>query len=139
MDKKYLDIQEDSYLFVYGTLMRDFSHPMHNVLIKFANFVDKAKVNGCLYEIDGYPGLVLTKESLFVKGELYRIDDEVRLFEILDDYEECSSKFPKPHEYRRIITQVFLSDGSIINAWLYEYNHPIDYTKLIASGDYKIK
>ena len=81
----------------------------------------------------------MTKESIFVKGELYKIDDEKRLLKFLDIYEECSSEFPKPHEYKRVIAQIFLNDGSSINAWLYEYNHPVDPAKLIASGDYKIK
>jgi len=132
-------MQESNYIFVYGTLMRSFSHPMHNVLTKFANFVSEAKVNGRLYEIDGYPGLILTKEKIFVEGELYKINDKKRLFDLLDIYEECSSEFPKPHEYKRVIANTFLSDGNTINAWLYVYNHSVDPAKLIKSGNYRLK
>jgi len=131
-------MQDSSYIFVYGTLMRSFSHPMHNALIKFAEFVSEAKVNGLLYEIDSYPGLILTKEDIFVYGELYKINDKERLFALLDHYEECSSEFPEPHEYKRVIAKVFLNNGNMINAWLYLYNHPIDLAKFIESGNYQL-
>jgi gamma-glutamylcyclotransferase (GGCT)/AIG2-like uncharacterized protein YtfP len=127
-------MQESNCLFVYGTLMRPFAHPMHRVLEKYAHFVAQAKVRGQLYEIDGYPGLILTNMNAFVEGELYKIDDEKSLFTQLDRYEECSADFPEPHEYERIVVEIFLEDGGMTNAWLYRYNHPVDPAKLISSG-----
>jgi gamma-glutamylcyclotransferase (GGCT)/AIG2-like uncharacterized protein YtfP len=127
------------YLFIYGTLMRTFAHPMHWVLESYAEFMGEAKVRGRLYEIDDYPGLVVTDKEFFVEGELYRVHTPEPLFTELDRYEECSPEFPQPHEYLRLMREVFLKEGGTINAWIYCYNHPVDPAKLIASGRYTIR
>ena len=44
---KYTDMQESSY----GTLMRSFSHPKHNILAKFAHFVSEAKVKATFMKL----------------------------------------------------------------------------------------
>ena len=47
-------------LFVYGTLMRGFDHPMAQLLSRSADFLGPATCRGRLYLIKHYPGLVLS-------------------------------------------------------------------------------
>src|SRR6202012_4732674 len=46
-------------LFVYGTLMRGYSHPMARLLSANAEFLGQASCRGRLYRVKHYPGLVL--------------------------------------------------------------------------------
>ena len=49
-------------LFVYGTLMRGFDHPMAKLLSRSADFIGEATCRGRLYLIKHYPGLVLSDD-----------------------------------------------------------------------------
>jgi gamma-glutamylcyclotransferase (GGCT)/AIG2-like uncharacterized protein YtfP len=61
-------------LFVYGTLMRGFDHPMAKLLSRSADFVGQAQCRGRLYRIKHYPGLLLSDDPAdVVFGELYRL------------------------------------------------------------------
>jgi gamma-glutamylcyclotransferase (GGCT)/AIG2-like uncharacterized protein YtfP len=61
-------------LFVYGTLMRGFDHPMAQLLSRSAEFLGEARCQGRLYLIKHYPGLVLSGDPAdVVFGELYRL------------------------------------------------------------------
>ena len=61
-------------LFVYGTLMRGFDHPMAQLLSRSADYLGPATCRGRLYLIKHYPGLLLSDEpSDIVFGEVYRL------------------------------------------------------------------
>lgn len=108
------------YLFVYGTLKREFNHPVAQQISTWMEFIDEASVKGRLYDCGSYPGLVLDVGDSIVRGELFRVLDSERVFSVLDAYEGCSTDDPQPHEYRRVSVDVFLSD-EMINAWVYDY------------------
>lgn len=132
------DTDDNLLLFVYGTLRQDVNGKRHP-LLKAADYLDQGRVDGTLYEIAGYPGLIAdgTAKGATVEGELYRLH-ALRALDWLDDYEECSPKFPQPHEYRRIRASVTLNDGQRVDAWLYHYNRHPHGLKRIASGDYRL-
>jgi gamma-glutamylcyclotransferase (GGCT)/AIG2-like uncharacterized protein YtfP len=97
--------------------------------IRFPNskFIADAKVNGDLYDLGAYPGLLLNESSSLVIGEVYEVDDET--LNKLDDFEASSNYWRKPVEislgtHRRI-------------GWTYEPN-PEFYSllTLITSGDW---
>jgi gamma-glutamylcyclotransferase (GGCT)/AIG2-like uncharacterized protein YtfP len=126
------------YLFVYGTLRRDLNKKIFHLLYQHSDFVGYGYVFGKLYEVDNYPGLKITFSGEDkVYGEVYKLRNPDIIFEVLDDYEECSKKFPEPHEYRRIKTNVHLSDGKKLSAWVYEYKCPTENLEIILSGNYK--
>ena len=50
-------------LFVYGTLMRGFDHPMARLLSANADFRGEASCRGRLYMVKHYPGLVLSDHA----------------------------------------------------------------------------
>jgi gamma-glutamylcyclotransferase (GGCT)/AIG2-like uncharacterized protein YtfP len=122
-------------LFVYGTLMRGYAHPMARLLSANADFIGEASCRGRLYRVKHYPGLVLSNDATdVVFGELYRlraVDDLLREF---DMYEACGEGFAEPTQYVRRTLPVTLADGSVGEAWTYIYNWPVTDLVRIESG-----
>lgn len=122
-------------LFVYGTLMRGFDHPMARLLSANADFLGEASCRGRLYKVKHYPGLVLSDEAAdVVFGELYRLRAVEDLLREFDMYEACGEGFPEPTQYVRRLLSVALADGSTSEAWTYLYNWPVERLPLITSG-----
>ena len=132
-------------LFVYGTLMRDFDHPMAQLLSRSADFIGEARCAGRLYLVKHYPGLVLADAAdEFVFGELYRLTQPEALLREFDMYEACGEGFAEPTEYIRRVLTVTLLDGaaaeaSTSDAWTYLYNWPVAHLPRIASGRFMEK
>jgi gamma-glutamylcyclotransferase (GGCT)/AIG2-like uncharacterized protein YtfP len=123
------------HLFVYGTLMRSFDHPMAQLLSRSADFVGEARCHGRLYLVKHYPGLVLSDDPAeTVFGELYRLRHPAELLRELDMYEACGDGFAEPTEYVRRMLQVTLNDQTAGEAWTYIYNWPITHLPRIVSG-----
>jgi gamma-glutamylcyclotransferase (GGCT)/AIG2-like uncharacterized protein YtfP len=134
-------------LFVYGTLMRGFDHPMARLLSANADFLGEARCRGRLYLIKHYPGLVPSDSADdIVHGELYRLRARDELLREFDMYEACGEGFVPPTEYLRTTLKVALTNGetagtsnaastdSWIEAWTYVYNWPVDALPRIAAG-----
>jgi gamma-glutamylcyclotransferase (GGCT)/AIG2-like uncharacterized protein YtfP len=121
-------------LFVYGTLMRGFDHPMAQLLSRSADFIGEAACRGRLYLAKHYPGLVRSDDPAeIVFGELYRLRSPDELLREFDIYEACGEGFKPPTEYVRQMLFVTLADGPTA-AWTYVYNWPVTGLPLIASG-----
>jgi gamma-glutamylcyclotransferase (GGCT)/AIG2-like uncharacterized protein YtfP len=121
-------------LFVYGTLMRGYDHPMAKLLSRSAEFCGEARCRGRLYLIKHYPGLVLSDDAGdVVFGELYRLRAPEQSFATLDEYEGCGPGATAPGYVRQLLP-VTLDDGTVSNAWTYVYNRPVAELKRIASG-----
>jgi len=124
-------------LFVYGTLMRGFDHPMAQLLSRSADCLGAARCQGRLYLIKHYPGLLLSDDpGEIVFGELYRLRDRDALLGEFDMYEACGEGFPEPTEYLRKMLQVTEEDGTASEAWTYVYNWPVTGLPRIASGKF---
>ena len=123
------------HLFVYGTLMRDFDHPMARLLSRSADFIGTARCRGRLYLVRHYPGLVLSEaEADVVFGELYRLRQPAELLAEFDMYEACGDGFAPPTEYLRQRLPVTSGEGEVSEAWTYIYNWPVAHLPRIASG-----
>ncbi len=123
------------YLFVYGTLMRGFDHPMAQLLSQAADFIGEARCRGRLYLVKHYPGLVLSDDANdIVFGELFRLRRPLESLREFDMYEACGEGFAEPTEYVRRMLQVTLDGGAVSEAWTYLYNWPVDRLPRIASG-----
>lgn len=122
-------------IFVYGTLMRSFDHPMSKLLASEADFLGEASCRGRLYMIAHYPGLLHAREDgEIVHGDLFRMRDPAKLLAVLDDYESIGPAHEQPTLYLREMLPVKLGDGSSMQAWTYIYNRPVMETKRITSG-----
>lgn len=124
------------HLFVFGTLLSGYDHPMSRLLAERAEFLGEAHCTGKLYLVRHYPGLVRSAtaaEQVF--GELYRLRDGNDLLRTLDDYEGCGPDDPAPHEFvRERIAVTAARNGRTIDAWTYLYNRPVTHLPRIASG-----
>jgi gamma-glutamylcyclotransferase (GGCT)/AIG2-like uncharacterized protein YtfP len=121
-------------LFVYGTLMRGFDHPMAQLLSRSAEFLGPAHCRARLHLIKHYPGLVLSDDPAdVVFGELYRLRQPDALLREFDMYEACGEGFAEPTEYIRQMLPVTM-DGQAAEAWTYIYNWPVAHLPRIASG-----
>lgn len=125
-------------LFVYGTLRRARDGSLHPLLINQVELIDSAYLPGKLYLVGSYPGAVLTPaySGAIVHGEIYRLLRPHWLLRQLDEYEECSAFFPKPHEYSREQAMVSLPDNRRLHAWFYNYQRDTGGLPQIKTGDY---
>jgi gamma-glutamylcyclotransferase (GGCT)/AIG2-like uncharacterized protein YtfP len=122
-------------LFVYGTLMRGFDHPMAQLLSRSADFIGEARCRGRLHLVKHYPGLVSSDDPAdIVFGELYRLRAPAELLREFDMYEACGEGFAEPTEYVRRMLPVISGDGAVREAWTYLYNWPVTGLPRIASG-----
>jgi gamma-glutamylcyclotransferase (GGCT)/AIG2-like uncharacterized protein YtfP len=122
-------------LFVYGTLMRGFDHPMARLLAANADFLGAATCRGRLYRVKHYPALLLSDDaSELVHGELFRLRLRDELLREFDMYEACGEGFAEPTEYLRQMIAVTLADGTTSEAWTYVYNWPVAGLPRITSG-----
>jgi gamma-glutamylcyclotransferase (GGCT)/AIG2-like uncharacterized protein YtfP len=122
-------------LFVYGTLMRGFDHPMAKLLSRSADFLGAARCQGRLHLVRHYPGLVVSDDPAdIVFGELYRLRARDALLAEFDMYEACGAGFPEPTEYIRRMMRVTLDDGTTTQAWTYLYNWEVARLPRITSG-----
>jgi gamma-glutamylcyclotransferase (GGCT)/AIG2-like uncharacterized protein YtfP len=121
-------------LFVYGTLMRGFDHPVAQLLSRSADFIGEARCRGRLYLVTHYPALVLSDDPAeIVFGELFRLRAPQELLREFDMYEACGEGFAEPTEYIRQMLSVTLEDGTA-EAWTYVYNWPVAHLTRIMSG-----
>ena len=122
-------------LFVYGTLMRGYVHPMAKLLSANADFLGEVSCRGRLYMVKHYPGLVLSDDANeIVHGELYRLREPEALLREFDMYEACGEGFAEPTQYVRRMLALRLADGSAGDAWTYIYNWPVEKLTRIESG-----
>lgn len=122
-------------VFVYGTLMRGFDHPMSRMLSDGADFLGEASCRGRLYLVAHYPGLLHSDEVAdVVHGELFRLRKIDEVMAALDDYEGVGPGHEQPPLYVREAVPVTLADGSVTEAWTYIYNRPVIEATRIVSG-----
>jgi gamma-glutamylcyclotransferase (GGCT)/AIG2-like uncharacterized protein YtfP len=113
-------------VFVYGTLRGSGARAM-SLRFPDSRFIADAKVNGSLYDLGAYPGLLLNESNSLVVGEVYEVDDEI--LNRLDDVEASS-------DYERKQVEVSLGTHSR-TCWIYEPNpESCSHRTTIASGDW---
>ena len=130
----------NKYLFVYGSLRGSIKNHYAGQLRSLASSVGLAYLQGLLFLIEDYPGVIDSSQSSHqVVGEVYALPLGTQceeLLSFLDHYEECGPDHPAPTEYVRVERLVKLLSGEILTAYVYLYNDSTDQLKLIESGDY---
>lgn len=125
------------FIFVYGTLRKETTTSMYYMLARHCEYFSDGYMQGKLYEVNGYPGAVESDNpNDKVYGEIYKIISSELVLPRLDDYEECTNKYPEPHEYIRKKLPISLSGGGCVKAWVYLFNHNASNLVQIESGDY---
>ena len=116
------------YVFVYGTLMEGMSR--HSEMQDGCTLVCEGTVQGDLYHISDYPGLVAGSGT--VQGELYRASDMFQIIQRLDWIEGAGGSNPL---FNRVIQEVTTKQGKVW-AYTYHYAKPTDSFERIDSGDW---
>ncbi|XCF04939.1 gamma-glutamylcyclotransferase family protein [Tamlana crocina] len=125
-----------TYLFVYGTLLKDTGNDMASFLHAHSECLGNGYFHGKLYRISWYPGAVLSENtSENVHGKIFKIHDAA-VFKVLDDYEGTGINYPEPHLFKKEQVTAFLEDGATIETVVYLYNLPLDGLQQIKSGDF---
>ena len=127
---------QSPYLFVYGTLMRDFENPFATKLRAGATFIAEGFFPGELYRLSWYPGAVYGPESATkVYGEIYQLHYFQRLIQELDDYEDVKEREQDSLYIRRPIP-IRTENGAIYICSTYLYNQSLDNATLLTSGKF---
>lgn len=126
-----------TYLFVYGTLLEDSKNEMSEFLSKHSEFVGRGFFCGKLYDVEEFPGAVLS-DTLQDKvyGKIYEISEAEKVFSILDDYEGIESLETEKGLFKRVVVEAFLEAGHTVKTWVYLYNKSVLNLRLISSGNY---
>lgn len=120
----------DEYVAVYGSLRSGFALPDRPDVGDALVDVGQCVIQGCLYDLGDYPGLVAGDGRVI--GELYKVR-RLSVFRELDEYERYDPRKPEDSLYLRRATRLL---EPAIDAWIYVYNRPIDSAQLIPSGDW---
>ena len=125
-----MESPEGELVFVYGTLRLGASN--HHRMAG-AECLGPAKVQGDLYKIDWYPGLVPNHGAGRVAGEVYRVSSE--LLRQLDEFEGVTGG--EQDEYRRVIKDVEMGDGQgSQRVWLWEYQKSVKELQPVTDNDW---
>jgi gamma-glutamylcyclotransferase (GGCT)/AIG2-like uncharacterized protein YtfP len=122
------------FLFVYGTLMRKYKPNDWTIFLQSnSKYMGEANINGLLYKVDYYPGLVKGEGIVF--GELYKLHNAKLTLEKLDEYEDYDPKNKSNSLYVREISEIVLmEENKKMEAWVYYYNCGIDVFELDIEG-----
>lgn len=113
-------------IFIYGSLRQGCERSM-SMRFPDSRFMGNATVNGSLFDLGSYPGLVSNESHSSVIGEVYAVDDG--LLNELDEFEKSSN-------YLRKQTKVSMGGAREI-CWVYEPDPEYySFSKLITNGDW---
>ena len=122
----------DNLLFVYGTLMQKFNGYSPIKLEHYGEYICDGYIHGRLYEIDKYPGLVLSwNPNEKVYGEIFMLKNFETAIDKLDKYEDFFPNSDENSLYLRQVKEIFIERDSIKKAWVYIYNKDVDEEKRI--------
>jgi gamma-glutamylcyclotransferase (GGCT)/AIG2-like uncharacterized protein YtfP len=117
----------NTLFFIYGTLRK--GGRAHHFM-DGAKFVGMGSVEGSIFHVDQYPGLVIDDGGRVI-GEVYEVGDS--MVPELDRYEGC---FESPPHYARVSIEVLLDEGRRVDAQVYEFLQLADSHERIDSGDW---
>ena len=102
-----MPVSPTRHVFVYGTLRRGEQRDI-NLLVPAPRWIGQASVEGVLYDLGDYPGLVLEPDAYRaqekVRGEVYEITDELE--HLLDEIEEVAPKPSGEYAKRQLLVHL---------------------------------
>ncbi len=123
-----------TYLFVYGTLMKGIPSRMASFLEQQGSFLGEGSVQGWLYDLGNYPGLIFDAQAENeVIGHIFRLEHPSFVFEKLDAFEGIEAN--DSGEYTRIEIPVRFQN-QILYCWVYQYNRDTKGLPVITQKSY---
>ena len=100
-----------------------------------AGLLGEASIQGRLYRVSSYPGLVGTGNTQErVHGELYALNNPAMALRWLDAYEGIVPGGHDKNDYERIERPVRLASGEDVAAWVYLYRKDVRRLAPIPGG-----
>lgn len=122
-------------LFVYGTLLIA-DNEFASYLTRNSGFCCKGKMEGKLYDVGNYPGLVIDDDDNYdIWGTVYRLHNVDQALKYLDAYEGFGEGEEQPYLFVREALPIETDQG-ILTCWVYLYNRSIATLSEITTGDY---
>ncbi|MEM6700431.1 MAG: gamma-glutamylcyclotransferase family protein [Bacteroidota bacterium] len=117
-----------TYLFVYGTLMRNIDSQIARFLGINSQFIAEGKMRGYLYDVGFYPAaLHLSDAEATVVGHIFELRNVETTLATLDEYEGAA------YEREKVLIE---SEQGKYECWVYLYQDGVEDLTLIASGNY---
>lgn len=128
---------EPDSIFFYGTLLPELVSFPRSGITRHLRSIGRGTVQGRLYDLGPYPAAVLDgTEDQTIHGEVFALPADPSVLAALDDYEGVDPADPERSLYARRRTQATLTDGRVLNCWVYEYLRDLGSAILIPDGDY---
>ena len=124
------------HVFFYGTLMSPFNRPGRQRITPKLTYTGRGSIRAALFDLGIYPAAVPTNDGGRVWGEVYETSDPASVLATLDEIEGYRPSEPDQSLYTRVLTDVTLEDGRVLQAWAYFWNAPLGGAQRIESGDY---
>jgi gamma-glutamylcyclotransferase (GGCT)/AIG2-like uncharacterized protein YtfP len=125
------------YLFAYGTLQPGFAPDDVAPLVRTLDIIGKGTVQGTLYNLGSYPGAVIDPASpQRISGTVFRLPEDSGIMRKLDTYEGYNPESPHTSLFIRRVHPVHMTNGQVLECWIYEYNGRPDHASIIESGTY---
>ena len=124
------------FVFFYGTLMTPFNRPGRQRVSPQMVFAGRGRMQAALFDLGIYPAAIPTNDGSTVAGEVYEMLDAPTVLGALDEIEGHRPAEPERSLYTRVLTDVTLDSGDVVQAWAYFYNAPLGRAPRIESGDY---
>lgn len=127
-------------LFVYGSLRPCENHPMGERLRSQASLLGAATMQGRLYAISWYPGIIDSVDPAdLVRGDVFTLSTPETTLAWLDQYEgivQGPGSVAPNAEYARVGRSVRLVDGRDLEAWVYLFRQSTAGRRRIVCGDW---
>jgi gamma-glutamylcyclotransferase (GGCT)/AIG2-like uncharacterized protein YtfP len=125
----------NAHLFVYGSLLSSVCHPMGARLSREARLAGPATIEGRLYSLGRYPGLIESPQGQYaVHGEVYALKTPAVTLAWLDAYEGIVPGRPDNSPYERVERPVRLAAGGTLIAWVYLYRRSVQRLPEVLTG-----
>jgi gamma-glutamylcyclotransferase (GGCT)/AIG2-like uncharacterized protein YtfP len=125
----------NAHLFVYGSLLSTAGHAMGTRLRREARLVGPATIEGRLYSLGRYPGLIESPDGQYaVHGEVYALHSPASSLAWLDQYEGILPGEPENSRYERVERRVSLASGATLVAWVYLYRGSVRTRPEVLTG-----
>ena len=131
-------MRETVYLFVYGTLRREYGSPFYEEHAEELEWMGTGEISGKLYDIGEYPGASpqLDVQDSIILGDVFKLREPKKFLELLDQYENYDPLNAEGSEYVRGEVSVRLENKEQLSAWIYWYNGSLAEKKIIREKDY---
>jgi gamma-glutamylcyclotransferase (GGCT)/AIG2-like uncharacterized protein YtfP len=121
------------HLFTYGTLRR--GGRRHNLIEADLGEVAPARARGLVYDLGGYPGMVVDRRGGIVRGELCELRSVTKTLTLLDRIEGFAGYGVEGSLFRRALVRAVTRDGLEAVAWAYLWARA-PQGELVVSGDW---